>query len=128
MGVVLKYTVRMKQVVISVSLLLSHSLSSPLVPGLSLLQDDAMMGDMMGDMMEGAGAAMDMSDMTTMVAGAPALMLLSTFLPGLAIGVLKGMLFSVLLDKMEEKPRRGQSQYQNRYPRQGSLRLAKNYL
>ena len=44
------------------SLLLSRSLSSPLVPGLSLLQDDAMMGDMM----EGAGAAMDMSDMTAM--------------------------------------------------------------
>ena len=32
------------------------------MPGLSLLQDDAMMGDMM----EGAGAAMDMSDMTAM--------------------------------------------------------------
>ena len=48
------------------SLLISRSLSSPLVPGLSLLQDDAMMGDMMGDMMEGAGAAMDMSDMTAM--------------------------------------------------------------
>ena len=44
------------------SLLISRSLSSPLVPGLSLLQDDAMMGDMM----EGAGAAMDMSDMTAM--------------------------------------------------------------
>ena len=29
-----------------------------------------------------------------LAAGTPALMLLSTFLPGLAIGVLKGMMFS----------------------------------
>ena len=65
-----------------------------------------------GAMAGEAGAAMDMADMTAMgeanvqlirfdvsiclilAAGTPALMLLSTFLPGLAIGVLKGMMFS----------------------------------
>ena len=34
------------------------------------------------------------NDFYILAAGTPALMLLSTFLPGLAIGVLKGMMFS----------------------------------
>ena len=52
-------------------LLLTHCLASPLVPLVSplvnLLQDD-MMGEMMdaGAMAGGAGAAMDMADMTAM--------------------------------------------------------------
>merc|ERR1711860_172436 len=91
------------------------------------------------------GAAMDMADMTAMEprayfsfgsntyvhlsAGTPALMLLSTFLPGLAIGVLKGMMFSVLLDKIEKKPHREPSHYhQSRYPMQKSLPLLNKHL
>merc|ERR1712032_9689 len=122
MGVVKKYSLTMNQVIFTISLLLSRSLGSPLVPLVSLLQDPM-------EMME-AGAAMDMADMTAMAAGTPALMLLSTFLPGLAIGVLKGMMFSVLLDKIEKKPRHRPSHYyQPRYPAmQKSLPFVENQL
>ena len=84
----------------------------PLVPGLPMVSMLQEMTDMVaaggeaaaaGDMAAAAGdmAMMGKSTLSSIsptincaAAGTPALMLLSTFLPGLGIGLLKGMLFS----------------------------------
>merc|ERR1719150_229472 len=97
----------MKQVTVLVVGLLTarHCSASPLLPVVSLLQDMPMEGMEMMPMMTSEPM------MTAMAAATPTLMMLSTFLPGLGIGVLKGMLFSVLLDRQEKK-----SSYHPGYP------------
>merc|ERR1712223_566399 len=111
MGVVTRHTRTMKQVTVLVVGLLTarHCSTSPLLPVVSLLQDMPMEGMEMMPMMTSEPM------MTAMAAATPTLMMLSTFLPGLGIGVLKGMLFSVLLDRQEKKSTYPPG-YQHSYP------------
>ena len=78
--------------------LLASGLTSPLLPDLlgplgSVLQDMGEMADAGGDMMEMAGGATDMamtgSDMAAAMAPA---MTMSFLLPGIGLGLIKGML------------------------------------
>ena len=85
--------------------LLASGLASPLLPGLNLLgplgsvlQDMEEMAEMGGDMMEMAGGATDMamtgSDMAEAMAPA---MTMSFLLPGIGLGLIKGMLLGTVL-------------------------------